>query len=681
MSQKTLGEEDVLLDPPEDPRDAVIADQQARIAALEAQVRQYEAAFNNVSQGVCFFDGEGRLILSNRYYAEIYRLSPEQITPGATLREISERRFAAGTSPMAVDDYLTLCGSINDSGKPRKWIADLQDGRTIAISHQPMPDGGWVSTHEDITEQKASRTVSTELISLQALIDWVPDYLWVKDTASRFVVVNKALAHDSGKSRTSDMIGLSDFDLHEPEAAQVFHDIEQEIVRSGKPIIDREEMIVSVTGEKKCLLSTKVPLRNDHNEIFGLVGIARDITARKIADQRFLAITSNLFEGVILVDALGSVMFANKSAQRWLGRADAAGCRLDDLMGVVHGGTPHPFSDGLLRQVIEGGETVIDDDAVFVSRDGRHLRVAYAVSALVEDDGRHAAILSFRSIEALKEAQSEALQSSRLASVGQLAAGIAHEINTPIQYIGDNLRFLRDSFQNLAEAVAGMDGLLAGSGVPEADWQRLRGEKDVDYLLEEMPLAAAQSLSGVEHVAHIVRSMKEFSHPGSTAKVATDINRAIDSTVTVSRNEWKQLATLETDLAPDLPAIVCFPAEINQVLLNLIVNAAHAIEAADRGQPGVIRIATRRDGDMIEIRVSDTGTGIPDSIRAQIFDPFFTTKPVGKGTGQGLAISQDVIVNKHGGRLLLDETVAVGATFIIRLPINTPAADAASGES
>jgi diguanylate cyclase (GGDEF)-like protein/PAS domain S-box-containing protein len=259
-------------------------DLQARIATLEAQALCYETAIDNISQGVCFFDREERLILCNRRYAEIYRLASEQVRPGATLREIVEHRAAAGTCSMTVGDYLAFADSINSSAASRTWIAELKDGRTIQICHQPMPDGGWVATHEDVTELKTTRSVANERISLQALIDWVPDYLWVKDTESRLVVVNKALASDSGRAKTSDMIGLTDFDFHAPEAAQAFRAIEQNILSSGQPMIDREEYIVDASGAKRWLLSTKVPLRNDRNEIFGLVGIARDITERKRAD-------------------------------------------------------------------------------------------------------------------------------------------------------------------------------------------------------------------------------------------------------------------------------------------------------------------------------------------------------------------------------------------------------------
>jgi diguanylate cyclase (GGDEF)-like protein/PAS domain S-box-containing protein len=256
----------------------------ARIATLEAQALRYEMAIDNISQGVCFFDRDERLILCNRRYAEIYRLVPEQVRPGVTLREIVGHRAAAGTCAMAVGDYISLVESINSSAVSRTWVAELTDGRTIQICHQPMPNDGWVATHEDVTELKANRSVADERISLQTLIDWVPDYLWVKDAESRLVVANKALAFDCGRAKTSDMIGLTDYDFHAPEIARAFRADEQKILSSGQPLIDAEESIVDASGARKWFSSTKVPLRNDRNEIFGLVGIARDITERKRAD-------------------------------------------------------------------------------------------------------------------------------------------------------------------------------------------------------------------------------------------------------------------------------------------------------------------------------------------------------------------------------------------------------------
>lgn len=263
---------------------AAIHELRTSLSELREQASLYETALDNISQGVCFFNKDEQLIVCNRHYAEMYGLGAEHVLPGTSMQQIVEQRSAVGTCPMSTSDYLQWCASINSGVERRIWFAELQDGRTIRVSHQPMPAGGWVATHEDVTEREAHRVVAKERISLQALIDWVPDYLWVKDRDSRLLVANKALAADNGRAEVSEMIGLTDFDLHAPDVAQGFRDTEERLMASGKPMIDAEESVLDSTGTTKWLSSTKVPLRDNHGEITGLVGIARDITTRKQAD-------------------------------------------------------------------------------------------------------------------------------------------------------------------------------------------------------------------------------------------------------------------------------------------------------------------------------------------------------------------------------------------------------------
>jgi signal transduction histidine kinase len=272
------------------------------------------------------------------------------------------------------------------------------------------------------------------------------------------------------------------------------------------------------------------------------------------------------------------------------------------------------------------------------------------------------------------------VQAQKLESIGHLAAGIAHEINTPTQFIGDNLRFLEDAFADLAPLLAGIGALQADGGHgegPLADVVAAARQADLEYLVEEIPRAIAQSLEGVTRVAKIVRSMKEFSHPGSDQMVPVDLNKALECTLTVCRNEWKYVADVATDFDPKLPPVHCLPGDCNQVFLNLIINAAHAIADKDRGDPaekGTITVRTRADGDWVEVRVGDTGTGIREEHRGKVFDPFFTTKAVGRGTGQGLAIARSVLVDKHGGTLEFETELGRGTTFIVRLPQRAAAA-------
>ncbi|MDZ8117273.1 response regulator [Pontiella agarivorans] len=278
-----------------------------------------------------------------------------------------------------------------------------------------------------------------------------------------------------------------------------------------------------------------------------------------------------------------------------------------------------------------------------------------------------------------KSLEMELFHAQKLEAVGQLASGIAHEINTPVQFIGDNIHFIQDSLVQLfdlqqvqaklleAAKSAGLDAALTDAV------EQAQVNADLDYLLEELPLAISQSLEGVDRVASIVLAMKEFAHPGTTEKAPACLQEAIETTLTVARNKWKYVATVETDFDDALPPVPCLISEFNQVILNLVVNACDAISdiVEGTGEKGHILISTRLAGAHAEVSVRDSGGGIPEKIQSRIFDPFFTTKDVGRGSGQGLAIAREVIVNKHGGKFFFETEVGEGTTFIIQLPLES----------
>jgi len=270
--------------------------------------------------------------------------------------------------------------------------------------------------------------------------------------------------------------------------------------------------------------------------------------------------------------------------------------------------------------------------------------------------------------------QAQLILSQKLEAIGQLASGIAHEINTPIQFVGDNTYFLRDAFQKLTGALQGYRELAKAHATRAAtdiasELPRLERRLDLGRLLLDTQQAFEESFEGITRVTEIVRAMKEFAHPGDGELSAADLNQAIQTTLVVARNEYKHLADVATDFG-DLPPVACRKGEINKVLLNMIVNATHAIErkAADGGGRGTITLKTRSDSQNAIISIADNGCGIPASVMGRIFDPFFTTKPVGKGTGQGLAIARAVI-QSHGGRIDVESTLGLGTTFTIRIPL------------
>ncbi|MBF0406652.1 MAG: hypothetical protein HQM10_04815 [Candidatus Riflebacteria bacterium] len=270
--------------------------------------------------------------------------------------------------------------------------------------------------------------------------------------------------------------------------------------------------------------------------------------------------------------------------------------------------------------------------------------------------------------------------SQRMEAQGRLAAGIAHEINTPMQYVGDNTRFLGDSFKSFLDLVSFYRSTLKSlresgyiSNELDSEISRRENKADLSFLSEEIPKAIIQTLEGVERVSKIVLAMKEFGHPSLREKAFRDINRGITNTLTISRNEWKYSADIKLDLDQNLPEVFCSIDELNQVFLNMIVNSAHAIDDKIKAgifEKGLITIKTQQLGKYVEILISDNGSGISKDNLKKIFDPFFTTKEVGKGTGQGLAIAHDVIVNKHGGTLDVESELDRITIFTIKIPVD-----------
>jgi PAS domain S-box-containing protein len=431
--------------------------------------------------------------------------------------------------------------------------------------------------------------------------------------------------------------------------------------------------------------------------VSGLRGVDRDITERRRDEQRlrqlFQAVEQSP-DSVIITDPSGRIEYVNPKF------CEITGYPADEVRGknprfLKSGAIPPALYHDLWRRIGSGLQW--HGEFCNKKRNGEIFWEAASISPIKGQTGEIEGFLGIkRDITGQKRADQERAlmeiqlrQAQKLEAIGQLAAGIAHEINTPMQYVGDNARFLKDSFRGLVPIFETHEELLraakSNSLTPEL-FARAEGVlegSDLAYYREQIPAAIDETLEGVERVTKIVRAMKEFSHPGGHERSNADLNRAIETTVTVARNEWKYVADLKLDLDPALPLVPCYVGEFNQAVLNLIINAAHAIGDVVKAHPGTkgtITIRTRLDDGHVEVRVIDTGTGIPEVIRPRIFEPFFTTKEVGKGTGQGLTIVYSAVVKKHGGAVSVESEVGKGTTFILRLPLGWDNAASVSPE-
>ena len=541
---------------------------------------------------------------------------------------------------------------------------------------------------EDITEQRdMEREQLEQLQFLSTLIETLPTPFYHEDAEGCIQGSNHAFQA---------FLGLPSSQLHGRRTSEVLGCALANAAQSaqGPGQAGRDVALrLMVKGDLvQHVLAYRAPFFDADGRQAGQVAALLDITPLKAAEEalkRSEALFNTIHQCVVdliaIIDDQGRRIYTSPSYQFVLGYSDAEMQQLSST-DLLHPDDLERVSEAL-RLLLEG-QAMHWLEYRLRHKQGRWLHFE-STATIIPDEGYGGAraLVVARNITERKESDQRRLamevqlrQAQKLEAIGQLAAGIAHEINTPTQYIGDNATFLKDSFN---ETFALMDRLMAhlgeieALGGPAGDLAKTAlatfVTTDLAFLGEEIPKAIQQSLEGVGRISKIVKAMKDFSHPGGESKTLTDLHRAIDSTVTVSRNEWKYVAQVVTEFDPAMPLVPCFPGEFNQVLLNLIVNAAHAIEAArggkDTGSLGQIRIATRVTPTEAVVSVIDDGAGMPPGVQARMFDPFFTTKPVGKGTGQGLSIAHSVIVEKHQGRIEVTSEVGRGTTFSLHLPL------------
>lgn len=441
-------------------------------------------------------------------------------------------------------------------------------------------------------------------------------------------------------------------------------------------MLDQSILERSLAREREARKSAESLLEDKSRELYSANEELR-VVAEALAEQshRTQAIVDTAADGIVTIDESGIVEWMNPSAERIFEQnaSDVVGRHISSLIPGFPTANKSPDDEVADSGWTSGGDH--EHEMIGNRSDSAEFPIAVSIGEVTIGKGVvYTAIV--RDMTRRRQLETQLAHALKMESVGQLAAGIAHEINTPIQYVNDNAQFLRGAFQSLQSMFDLYEQLAKQCSTGEATQELLREiesvrvESDLDFLKAEIPKAVQETIEGSGRVSKIVRAMREFSHPGSKAKAEVDLNQAIESTIVVARNEWKYVAELVTDFDPELPPVHCLRDELNQAILNLIVNAAHAISERNdaSNEVGEIRISTRHIDGYAEIRVSDTGVGIPNNIRRRVFDPFFTTKPVGKGTGQGLAVVYSVIVEKHDGTIDFESQPGVGTTFRLQIP-------------
>ncbi len=684
---------------------------------------------NSAGEGICGLDTEGRATFANPAAARMMGWDAAALI-GRPIHDVLRVTRADGTA-YAPDDCPTST-SLHD-GKTQHSNAETftrQDGTPVPVEYISTPmharDGhivGAVLTFRDRTEQRAleqdvaqkqhTGQIIQHLLSL-ALNDTplatLLDHALHAILSAPFAAIEKKGGIFLADAKDQTLHLAAHTNLADPirsqcktirfgqclcgraaESNQLIHascvDERHEIGFDGMAEHGHYNVPITFRGEVRGVIVLYLPHGHERSddEVQFLTAVAdtlAGIIERKTTEarlRRMAKAVESAAESILILDAAGVIEYANPAFLNYSAFAseEVLGRRPRDIALQ----NPDPESTAAMRAALLSDGTW-SGILHIERRDGRVHDEEHTVSSVRDpESGRITNYVALiRDVTERIQMEQQLRQAQKLESMGRLAAGIAHEINTPTQYVSDNTVFLQRAFTGLMDAVAAGNELLTAARASNTDHGAIEHAEvafkkaKLDFLQKQVPPAFEQSLEGLEQVSRIVSAMKEFSHPAQD-KTDLDLNRAIQSTITVARSEWKYVAEMHTEFDESLPLVPCLPGEFNQVILNIIVNAAHAIsdvvgDGADgRGQ---IMVTTRHADDCAEIRIGDSGAGMSADVRAHIFDAFFTTKEVGKGTGQGLAIAYNVIVEKHGGTIDVESAPGEGTTFIIRLPLQAP---------
>ncbi len=575
--------------------------------------------------------------------------------------------LVSALAPHSLDRLLSRFSQTNNSLADSIWATAFACGAVLVTIHLGRTVGASLDQTEAI-RRKAEKTLRESEHRYRKVLDTFPNGIVELDTQGTILFCNRALetlyGYEAGEMNGMDSCTLATDDDDQLKMRQLFATLTKEHPAPTSMTFNRRRKdgrIITVQVDWNYRESSRSDMEGFIASVTDITEKARSEQELRESEELLRKILQGIKAGIVVIDPKTFlIMDINPTAEAILGQAR------QDVVGKT--------CRSILWRSMRTGEAIdacplnlaeITNEEFRLERpDGKIVPIAKTVITAMHNRQMliFEIIFDFSERKALERQLAVA---QRLESIGQLASGIAHEINTPIQYVGDNLSFLETAFA----------GLIAALRTPDApeDPARPQGQNaDMDFILEEIPKALAQSREGVTRVATIVQAMKRFSHPGSEEKMLLDVRKAIENTVIVARNEWKYHAEVDLDLDPEGQFLLCYAGDFNQVLLNMLVNAAHAVSEKfkDSTEKGHIRIQTRREEHFLALTIADTGTGIPEKNLQRIYDPFFTTKEIGKGTGQGLAIVHDIVVIKHGGSVTVDSQWGEGTTFVLRFPLS-----------
>jgi PAS domain S-box-containing protein len=693
---------------------------------IEGARADLSTTIDNMVEGVCVFDRNARLVLWNAPFARLAAIGDDRLAVGMPAAEVEKLQQG---SPILSEVGLRVAATdVELANAMYEGTRAAEGGRKVQIRVSRSANDNLIFMFADVTEiERTAREAAQSERRLRQMLDHSPLAVAVVRADGTHLTVNTryaamfAMPQEAARdvtawglvvdpregatlARSVDGAGAIEpitVEMRGLDGRRIWASVSTHAIEyDGTPAALLYAFDVSeVRQAQEVLRAANEQLEDKVRERVAALADATSRLQREVDERRAIevelreqversallaAAIENDNSGITIADASDPdlpLIYANAAFTKITGytREEVVGrnCRFlsgDDtdpaarrqLREAIAAGEPIRIE---LRNRRKNGESFWNQLTIFPVRNDAG-EVRYFVGSQIDVSDRHAA----ESERA--ELQARMAESGKLEALGTLAGGIAHEINTPAQYVSDNIRFLESGAGDLFKLVDRAAALIAESA-PSASvpFASALAAADIDFLRDEIPGAIAQCLDGMERIGKIVQAVKEFSYPSDKDRSLFDLTRTIEVAATVTRNQWKYVAALDLQLDPDLPPIRGDQGAINQVLVNMIVNAAHAIEAAGRGQGGGrIAIATRHERDQAVIEISDDGTGIPAEHRGRVFELFFTTKPPGKGTGQGLAISHAIVVKQHGGSIDLESEPGAGTRFTIRLPIDGDAA-------